>query len=897
MADAREPVGIIARADATSAGRVLGVVRSLAEEGARTLATLPAQVQAALDHVHDLERSAAQGRLTMAQAEGAQDLIESLRAEAAIQAAQALESSGKIRGAQGLTQRIANLTRANDEYKRAYGHQWRAEQLREAIDRVQRLTAQARPEDVGDGASPPSIGAAGEPFGEGDEGNLQASPGLPRGGAPSGPPGGAQGAGPPPMPGGAGGARLPPLPSLYPGSRRQSPGALPNPRYHWTERYARSLPGRAAAAVTSRLRLVSRLANALSGVYLAHSTIRAGRKAEAYETGLSLVAIQRGMLTGAFEADEGNPFSLGGPTDRTGHAPQEPTAVVRLRRAMQAMRVLFLATGEESLKVMRGLGAQYTDTRLLTVTATARGLGLPVEHVATWTRRMHERVAGQQSNSPRLANGQPQNLSAAMAYAGMRDRPELFMEDVDAYTGAFATGQRMQDYATPLGFAGLIGGMSLGGQRRETGTGLIRGTAREGNDFELAAKVDAVRRFLGKTTVGGGDDATTYDPASFRQARELIGTGDPRVSWAVAKWAEEYAAKEAPERARNDTAMTVFERLTHLSGAQAERVWRDRHLLRDVGSLGADSTETDRAWMNGPMYRGRKDGKPAPESKTLREWFGNRDNSIAEARTSIDQGEHRAGRVVLNLTTHMKVAMEIAAAGLGQGRSFTDAFGDAVDSLDDDSARLLMATSALRGGALGLGTAAAIAARRGFASLRNFRGNVQNWTNSMLGVQTPAPGATILNPVPGARLGDDLGADRYRNGHLDHAHRGLDLVAPIGTPVQAAGGGTVSLIRDRAAWEASNTDSGRAAGISVWINHPDGTQTRYMHLDDIAFNPQTGRPFAHGDVVQAGTEIGAVGNTGIFNTGPHLHFELRGPRDAQGNRAPLSPSAALGIQR
>lgn len=900
MAEDRAPVGIITRADATSAGRVLGVVKQLAEEGARTLATLPAQTQAALDHVRDLERSAEQGRLTMAQAEAAQDLIEGLRTEAAQQAAQALESSGRLRGAQGLTKRVTDLARANDEYKRAYGHQWRAEQLREAIDRIERLTARARPEDVGDGASPPTITAAGEVF-EGDEVDLQANPGAGPGGPAGGPPvapGGPRRPPAGPQPGGGPRERLPHLPSLYPGSRRQSPGTLPDPRLTWAERYAMSIPGRIAAGVRSRLRLVSRLASALSGMYVANAVVRSGRKAEGYETGISLFAIQRGLLTGEMGRDEGNFLSLGGFTDSSGHAPEEPSGVIRLRRSIVAMRTLFLATGEESLKAMRGLGAQYTDSRLMTSVGTARALGLPVEHVANWSRRMHERTVGQRQDTPvSPATGRPINLGDAMAYAGMRDRPELFMEDVDAYVGALAPGQRMQDYATGLGLAGLIGGMSLGGQRRETGTGLIRGTAREGNDFELSAKVDAVRRFLGKTTVGGGNDATTYDPASFRQARELIATGDPRVTWAIARWAEQYAGTVSAPSARNDTGITIFERLTHLSAAQAERVWRERDKLRNVGVLASDSTEADRAWMNGPLYRGRKDGKPAPESASFREWLANRQGSIADAKASIDHGEWKAGRVVLNLTTHIKLAMEIAAAGLGQGKSFTDAFGEAIDSMDDDTARLVMATSALRGGTFGIGTAAAVAVRRGLSSVRNLRGNIQNWTNSVLGVPQPNAGATILNPVPGATLGDDLGAERWRNGHFDHAHRGLDLVAPEGTPVQAAGGGTVSLVRDRQAWEASNTDSGRAAGISVWINHPDGTQTRYMHLNEIAFNPETGRPFARGDVVRPGTEIGTVGNTGAFNTGAHLHFELRGQADAQGNRQPLSPSEALGVRR
>lgn len=85
-------------------------------------------------------------------------------------------------------------------------------------------------------------------------------------------------------------------------------------------------------------------------------------------------------------------------------------------------------------------------------------------------------------------------------------------------------------------------------------------------------------------------------------------------------------------------------------------------------------------------------------------------------------------------------------------------------------------------------------------------------------------------------------------------HTGVDLAAPVGTPVVASAGGTV-----RAAGP-----SGRYGNLVV-IDH-GGTSTYYAHLSEITV--------AVDDVVAGGEVIGAVGATGNV-TGAHLHFELR----------------------
>lgn len=101
-------------------------------------------------------------------------------------------------------------------------------------------------------------------------------------------------------------------------------------------------------------------------------------------------------------------------------------------------------------------------------------------------------------------------------------------------------------------------------------------------------------------------------------------------------------------------------------------------------------------------------------------------------------------------------------------------------------------------------------------------------------------------------------------------HNGVDWAAPIGTPVQAAAAGRVSLAGD-----------GGGYGNVVYIDHPGGMQTRYAHLN--AFAP-AGRVGAQ---VQAGDVIGFVGTTGR-STGPHLHFEV------WVNGSPVDPLSAGG---
>ncbi len=89
-------------------------------------------------------------------------------------------------------------------------------------------------------------------------------------------------------------------------------------------------------------------------------------------------------------------------------------------------------------------------------------------------------------------------------------------------------------------------------------------------------------------------------------------------------------------------------------------------------------------------------------------------------------------------------------------------------------------------------------------------------------------------------------------------HMGVDYKAEMGTPVYAAGAGTVA---------ASGGNRGKGYGIRVDINHGvNGYMTRYAQLSKPAVEV--------GDKVAKGQLIGYTGNSGM-STAPHLHFEIR----------------------
>lgn len=834
MPDENQPVRIIARADVTAAGRVLDGVRRIAEEGAAALGEIPAHVQEAVRRLREIEQAAAGGTgITEDQAEALAELLEVIRQEEALHAARALEESARIR-AQGLSTEILNLIRLNDQYRTAYGHQYRAEQLRRIIERIIRLAEAARPGDLGDGAGPPVPPGAPAP-GPGETpppGDLPPGPdGAPAGEPlPGEAPAGHSGPARPPLPIDLPApGQLPAIPRIYPGTRRTSPGPLPRERRSRLERWLRSDVRSVRAHWRSVGQTVGRLANALTAGYILHGAMRAGDVAERYESDLSTFGARRNRIGEPMVLNSG-PIGFGQRYER-----RDVAGVVDLQRAMNAARLAYLATGDEVLAAMHALDEQYSARRLLTAFDTGRRLGLAPERVARFSARMHRTTTYRGGTRP---GGEPQHLGAALAASGMRTRPEEFLADVEAYADAASGGQLMQDYAVPLGFGAMMGALGLGGTaRRRAGLSLLQGIAEHRSEETYAAKVAAVRRFLGPVEV----DGRRLDPSSFRDVRRLLASSDPRVAWAVALWAEDRAARMAIRPAqRRDTALTLFESTLGLDPADAEVIWRGRHMLADVGSVGG--VARDDTWRKGPMYRG-------PDGTTK--------GSIGRARAEIDYGEHRAGRRVLDLVTNYKEALEVAASGFLAGRGMLASMGAGTAHLNDDALRLLQFSTAARGDLLGLATAAALETQRMFAPLFG-RGRAAAGPTF-----APPPGQREVDVlIPGGRI-----TGRFLEQRATHTHEGIDVAAPAGTPIHAPRTGTVARVY-----------SSPTAGNVVEITHPGGYTTRYLHLQAPAriVDPTSGqeRDVRRGDPVTSGMQIGTVGSTGR-STGPHLHFEAR----------------------
>ncbi|MGH6801941.1 MAG: peptidoglycan DD-metalloendopeptidase family protein [Methyloceanibacter sp.] len=114
----------------------------------------------------------------------------------------------------------------------------------------------------------------------------------------------------------------------------------------------------------------------------------------------------------------------------------------------------------------------------------------------------------------------------------------------------------------------------------------------------------------------------------------------------------------------------------------------------------------------------------------------------------------------------------------------------------------------------------------------------------------------MRNPVKGGRYTSGFGDRRHPLLRYQRMHTGVDWAAPTGTPILAAGDGTVERV-------------GREGGYGnyVRVRHANGFATAYGHMTRFAAG------VAPGVTVKQGQIIGFVGSTGM-STGPHCHFEV-----------------------
>ena len=116
-------------------------------------------------------------------------------------------------------------------------------------------------------------------------------------------------------------------------------------------------------------------------------------------------------------------------------------------------------------------------------------------------------------------------------------------------------------------------------------------------------------------------------------------------------------------------------------------------------------------------------------------------------------------------------------------------------------------------------------------------------------------GITWIVPINYTYLASPYGMRIHPLEGIWKMHNGVDLDAPMNTPIYASRSGKVYY---RGWWGTG--------GNTIMINHQDGYISRYLHMESFAV--------ANGEWVAAGQIIGYCGTTG-GSSGPHLHFEIQ----------------------
>jgi murein DD-endopeptidase MepM/ murein hydrolase activator NlpD len=114
----------------------------------------------------------------------------------------------------------------------------------------------------------------------------------------------------------------------------------------------------------------------------------------------------------------------------------------------------------------------------------------------------------------------------------------------------------------------------------------------------------------------------------------------------------------------------------------------------------------------------------------------------------------------------------------------------------------------------------------------------------------------IRKPLNGGTFRSGFGMRRHPIHRYTKMHTGVDWAASRGTPIMAAGNGTVI----KAGWSSGY-------GRRIELRHTNGYTTTYNHMSGFASGIQEGSRVTQGQI------IGYVGSTGL-STGPHLHYEV-----------------------
>lgn len=114
----------------------------------------------------------------------------------------------------------------------------------------------------------------------------------------------------------------------------------------------------------------------------------------------------------------------------------------------------------------------------------------------------------------------------------------------------------------------------------------------------------------------------------------------------------------------------------------------------------------------------------------------------------------------------------------------------------------------------------------------------------------------MRKPMTGGNFSSSFGFRRHPILGYSRMHTGVDWQAPVGSPIMAAGSGTIL----KAGWQSGY-------GQRVEIQHANGYKTTYNHMSGF------GRGIGVGKQAYQGQVVGYVGTTGL-STGAHLHYEV-----------------------
>lgn len=361
-----------------------------------------------------------------------------------------------------------------------------------------------------------------------------------------------------------------------------------------------------------------------------------------------------------------------------------------------------------------------------------------------------------------------------------------------------------------------------------------------------ATHATAARSEIDTTADSSADDTTTADSS----ARDTTTTDDSAGDGA----ADGAAAHKGPRR-------RVFTANGHILQAD----WRAQ--LRPAIGV----RERTRGWVAAHPVVGEIVGEL--RGGELRKVFWVRPKALTETLWERRPSRERVRRVLLERRVLIAgvavVAVFVAAdaqradvpsdrpVALGEAQHVAIAYTPQLLPNPQSSSRLLAAIAAgekRREAAVVAAAARATLERAKAEAAAAASGEWQDW----MGQRAPVvPGVLVPGSTPSGGGFSLPAKGAFTSGFGSRwgtMHRGIDIAAPIGSPIYAVADGTV-------------VEAGPAQGFGLWvrIRHDDGTISIYGHMYDFFVS--------QGERVPAGMQIARIGNRGD-STGPHLHFEI-----------------------